>query len=578
MSLVPPTSINQLLETHERDVRPLAEIELQAALRRALASAGELSLEHKRGAWAEVAAFHFAPADGEDRAPWGSYFRPIRTAVNKEGQTVHSPNAGDIDETILKYWEWRANTTPHPLLRARYADLVWEFGQRSQAERTNLQFAWLAFDAYLDTVQQYLVEHEPQAWRFIHRAFEIAVHINDRARVARAKSALFAYTREQVRRGQLSMWWKPDEIAFGHGEIELTAGETQELLVGLENALTRSSNFDNREHYDPWQALEAADRLIRHRQRLEQPRQAMRTLRVAGGAIEKAAEVSSAKLAIGWLEELLRRYRQLGMQAEAENVEATIAKRRGEDALAAVDGAGAQSAAANSTEAAERGTGSSLEDALARLVQSFLIKEDALAAAAQSSDFGAPEGQTAHREFSARTIQAAAEMLAQNSPILLASLDRIRQRHGLDPTQLISVLGQSALFAPTRRRFLQDAAAAWLAGDWVKAIYLFVPEVDLALRDLLAGLGASVTRVRAGGRSEQVDMQEVLNSPALQSHLPRNVRLHLIALYCDSSGWNLRAKLVQGLVSYDELDQGLSNWVVHSALLVGSLKPSKGSP
>lgn len=565
MSLYPPQTISALFSAHEAEVRPIAEIELQAALRRALESAGDMSREARRGAWAEVAAFHFVPAEGEDRSPWGKYFKPIRSGVNKEGQTVHSPNADDIDPPVLEYWEMRASTCPHPLLKARYADLLWEFGQGAAGAQNQVHFAWLAIDSYLDTVLQYLIEHEPQAWRFLERAFQLAISIGDRARVQRSKAALFAFLREQQRRNQLSMWWKADQIAIAHGDIELSAGETQELLVGLEAALARHSNIEDRERYDPWQALEAADRLIRHRQRLEQPRQAVRTMRAAGQALERAAHSANAKLAIGWLEEVLRRYRELGMLDEAGRVEQLIEKRRAElPDPAAGPGAGAGGA----TQLPDRAAASTLDDALIRLTQSFLVKADALPPTAGLSD-GSGAGTS---EFAPRLTQAAAEWMTQHSDLLSASLDRIRQRHGLDTPQLVTHLGQSPLFALARRRFLQDAASAWLGGDPLKAIYLLVPEIEAALRELLASHGVSTQYLRPDGRTEPLPLSDVLNSRALVETIERSQRLHLVSLLCDPSGWNIRTRIARGTASYAELDASLANWLIHGVLLVASLR------
>jgi hypothetical protein len=566
MSLYPPESISALLMSHEAEIRPVAEIELQAALRRALTSAGEMSREAKRGAWAEVAAFHFVPAEGDDRSPWGKYFKPIKSGFNKEGKAVHSPNADDIDTPVLEYWEMRASTSPHPLLKARYADLLWEFGQEAAGTQNHVHFAWLAIDSYLDTVLQYLIEHEPQAWRFLDRAFQLAVSIGDRNRVQRAKSALFAFLREQQRRNQLSMWWRADEIAVAHGDIGLTATETQELLVSLESALARHSDPEDRERYDPWQALEAADRLIRHRRRLEQPRQAVRTMRAAGQALEKAAHSANPKLAIGWLEEVLRRYRELGMLEEATRAELLIQKREAE--LQASSGA-PSAAAVGATNLPDRAAAGTLEDALARLTQSFLVKADALPAVSSQTDTGAP-GVT---DFAPRLAQSAAEWMAQHSDLLNASIDRIRQRHGLDSPQLVSHLGQSPLFALARRRFLQDAAGAWLGGDPVKAIYLMIPEIEAALRELLASHGATTQRVRPDGRSEPLELAEVLSARSLVESVDRSKRLHLVALFCDPSGWNIRTKVARGTTTYAELDLSLANWIVHSALLVASLRP-----
>jgi hypothetical protein len=574
MSLIIPPAIHDALVVYEANPVPIAEIELQAALRRAMSkTAADLTRDERRGAWAEVAAFHFVPADGADREPWGSYFKPIRTGRNEQGLPMYSPNADDIDPEILEYWEIRASLTQHPLLRARYADLVWEFGRLALGAKANTGFAWVAADAYLTTVERRLVEHEAQAWRFIDRALEIAIRLDDLGRVRRAKSVLFKFFRAQQETGQLTMWWKPDEISFGHDKLELSAAEVQEVLLTLEASLARFSDPKRPDQFDPQQTLAAADRLIRHRKRLDQPRQAVRVMKLAGAAVEAAAGQVSPLQAVGWLEDLLRRYRELAMTEEITRAERQLEAIRRATQLDAVAPLPEDSVAdpASSSHWLEKLTFGTLPEVLHRIGLAFVVRgEGPLGSAEAPAKVAALP---ADSDISGQAVLNAVANLTQKSPLLSAALRRLLERHSTNVTTVLGFIQSSGYFEASRRRFLEEGLQGWLGGDPVKAIYLLVPEVEAGLRMILAALGQPVTRSLINGRVEMLEMAAILESRTFRMQIDRNIRLHLAALYCEPSGLNLQTKISRAIASSDQLGTELANWVVHSLLLVASIQP-----
>jgi hypothetical protein len=541
-----------------------------------MTKANDLSRDERRGAWAEVAAFHFVPADGPDREPWGSYFKPIRTGRTSEGLPTYSPNADDIDPEILEYWEIRASLTQHPLLRARYADLVWEFGRLALGAKANTGFAWVAADSYLITVERRLVEHEAQAWRFIDRALEIAIRLHDQGRVRRAKTVLFEFFRAQQEAGRLTMWWKPDEISFGHENLELSAAEVQEVLVTLEASVARFSDPKRPDQFDPEQTLAAADRLIRHRIRLDQPRQAVRVMKAAGAAVEGAAAQASPLQAAGWLEDLLRRYRELSMAEEIGRVEALLESlRRGPQAGPSVSSAQPQPDPNVSSTWIERLTTGSVPEVLHRVALSFVMREE-ISGGESAADPARDPRIAGIADLSGRAVQSAVSSITQKSNLLGAVLRRLVDGQSATIPALLGFLHNSIYFDAPRRRFLEEGLRGWLGGDPIKAVFILIPEIEAALRLVVMSMGEPVTRPLANGRAAPLQMVDILDNRAFCVQVDRNIRLHFAALYCDPSGLNLQGKISHGMANFDQLGPDIANWVIHSLLMVATISP--GSP
>ncbi len=73
-------------------------------------------------------------------------------------------------------------------------------------------------------------------------------------------------------------------------------------------------------------------------------------------------------------------------------------------------------------------------------------------------------------------------------------------------------------------------------------------------------------------------MGAVLSHKSFVASFPSDFRFHLRALYTDPRGINLRNQVAHGLAPHALLGRGLGNWVVHSLLLLGSLRASEPPP
>jgi lysyl-tRNA synthetase class 1 len=134
MGLIVPTAVEKALKAADESSGPLAESALWSAQMKAAPDPKIASLEERRGAFAEVAAWRFMrPHGGSETEPWGIYWGPLAGGILKDGTPFHQPDVAQVDEEILSHWIRRAETSRHPVIRARYADLAWEIGRSSRA-------------------------------------------------------------------------------------------------------------------------------------------------------------------------------------------------------------------------------------------------------------------------------------------------------------------------------------------------------------------------------------------------------------------------------------------------------------
>jgi hypothetical protein len=111
----------------------------------------EETFERLKWEWMAAA---FLPEDPHSAEHWGTYFGPMRVMPDPEGRWTESPSIQSVDESVLTYWLARAHETKNPQLRARYADLVWDLGDKVAKYTRPIEALRLAVDGYLEATRE----------------------------------------------------------------------------------------------------------------------------------------------------------------------------------------------------------------------------------------------------------------------------------------------------------------------------------------------------------------------------------------------------------------------------------------
>jgi len=606
VGLIVSNALEEVLKQADESAGPLVEHNLWSAQMKAAPDPKTATLEERRGAFAEIAAWRFQrPHGGAETEPWGIYWGPLSSGTYDNGKTFHDPDLANVDDEILAHWISRAETTKHPVVRARHADLAWEIGRylrRPSKDRQNspkspitsdipVTMAQIAIDGYLNAVERGLAEDEYYSWAYLDRSIGLAISLNDKARAVRAKEVLFDYHRKRASAGGRFHWARFNDLTEGRSKaLGLDDADHKEIVDSLESALALHSDIANKQDFDPHQAMDAADRLIR---RLGNDQEGIRrVVKLAAGAFEEAAKGADGLLATAWLEPLIPRYRNAGLVEDAARVEQTI-RGRAEQARSEMKRV---SVPLNISQGeldkwADAVIGATFQQALGSLALHFMMREENIQKNLQQMMDKAPlvsmltanvmgaEGFTeatigsVQDDLEGRAIQHAADSFNWNASFLYFVLNRAKEKYGFDLDAMVAHINQAPFFAPGREPLLREGLTAWLAEDPVKAIHVLVPQVEAACRDLLAALGAPVMRhePKTGG-FEVLGMGAVISHPAFRKGVPQDIRFHLKALYCDPRGINLRNHLAHGMAHIGILGMGVANWVVHSILLLAILR------
>jgi hypothetical protein len=524
----------------------------------------------------------------------------------------HDPDVADVDDGTILEWSRLGQDLKHPVIRARYADLAWEIARfrddrarddqkTARPIRPAVANARMAIDAYLDAIELGLTQEVFDGGRYAWRAIELAASIRDEERLRRAKTITLAYWHTCERGDAGYPFWLFDNILWEERKVlALTAAEQADAVAALERVLALRADASDPKRFDPHSAQDAADRLGRWRQLVGENADALRAAETAGLAMETAAKGVPSLSAITILEGQATRYRLAGDEAAATRVEQEIRRRapeakgelkRLETRYEIPDG--------ELKAWADQVAGDTFEEGIPRLVGANLISKQRCEAAvleiAESSPlqahipiqimrddgFSSALIGSVKKDLDGRAIHHGANFLANSAPFLHVSLARFREKHAVDLERLVSWLKLSPLFPEPRLKLVTEGLAAWFAEDWVKAIHVLIPQVEAAVRDLLAKLGGSVMRPdRHHGGFQAIGLGEAVRDEMFRAKVPDAMRFHLQVLLHDPRGINLRNSLAHGFAAPELFDRGLGNWMVHLVLMLGVLRlgPNEDHP
>jgi lysyl-tRNA synthetase class 1 len=280
-----------------------------------------LSEKEIKAARAECWAFQFRPHRPGQQSRWKTHFGPC---IDDKDLLV--PDVARIDSPIIDYWAVRMLKTKHPLLRARYADLVWDLSKAAVGRKPSIEAARIAADSYASSAALAEAYNAPLAFERAERGLVLALSIGDQSRLAVARDALF----ELSKRINTPIGWAVIfDIWERHEKVAIPIEQEKALLVGLEGYVERVNK--DPAGCEPLPALHLAARLVRSYERLDRRPDADRVVLAICQSIERRAASAKHAVAHAWLDEVFRFYRVNGLDGEAERVQIE-ARKRGEQA------------------------------------------------------------------------------------------------------------------------------------------------------------------------------------------------------------------------------------------------------
>lgn len=584
----------ELQSVFERfDEKPLARHDVSVAIRSVVderRKAGEaLGVELQ----AEAMAFDFC--EDYQNNHWGTYYGPQMIAPCEGGYTEW-PSIQSVTPPTLHYWIQRSAEARHPVLKARYADLVWDLSFKINGKRASIACAHTAIDGYTKAIASSQYQHQGEAVTCAKRALALALTLGDKARIEAIRDAILALDAAQ----------SPDNggagIAFdlliGKKHLLLPADTSARIIGGEERALAHGVENAEKEEGFPFSVDRTAARLAAHYRSRQKYADVKRVGELWARAKIAMAKRAAPMLGAAWLRDVQAKLNEFGCTDEAEAVSLALrdlGKKSMEQMVEHTDRIEIPKKELDDwTDAMLAGE---LEDVLARLVNWFIpdpdeiekeVRELATTAPLMSfltmSQVDADGRQVAeigslNDDLEGRVIQHMGNNLRHWGPFLHHLVPQMLTRHKITAETLLEEVSKSPLFEKNRASIVRRGLVACLTGDHVVAAHILIPQIEHALRLLAVGTGGSA--YKPNRRSAGIQLKtfgDLLSDEGAVRVLGERGTLYLRVLFTDPRGWNLRNDLLHGIINPDQLGWGSTERVLHVILLLGSLRADAKEP
>lgn len=533
----------------------------------------------------EALAFNFLESYANNKNTWGSHFGPMMVFRGDDGRTVENPSLKQIDTAAMSYWQQRAKATTNPLLKARYAGLVWELSEVATGDKPNHVMARLYCDAILNIADRKLHQYEVDVIKKLGRALSVAISLNDQALIEKAKQTIVKFEREVGEDSKPGLWGFSFDLLVGSRKIQLSSEEESAVINALEERLQRLKGGD------PWRCESAAGRLARYYRGRGLDAECSRVIRDLGSTFESAAENAVPLAASSRLEHMYQVYRQFNLMADAERV-ASMIRELGPKVLSDMKPLSHMEEIPREkfdayVESIVEGT---LDEAFARIAIRYIERRDAVEKQLRELSKQAPlsflftkqlmdhQGRVVATVGSleddpdGHVVSQMSQNMGISSVFLKAVLDRAVTKFSVSEDELVSYLYLSPLFADEQRKILMAATHAYLQKDFLVAIHLYVPQIEAAIRNLVELTGGGVLKPREGGGFHLRTLDELLRTEQVNKALGEDVALYFRVVLTDQRGWNIRNDVCHGLFPHQKASGVVVDRLLHILMVLAQLR------
>lgn len=537
----------------------------------------------------EWTAFKLQPNDSDHT--FGGYFGPQVTMADAQGNPVYIPALSDITPDAVLYWEQRYNkTATNPLMRMRYAALVWDFKKRIVNADYDKDLYRVYVDSMLEVCNNDLESHPVVTTTVLERLFSIAK--GNPADLAKTKDALRDFEARKATDKTVRLW-ACQFLLMTQNKKCFTQGEIDSLVTSHEDRLKRLIAPDAKGKIDVWTVDAQCNILADYYNRCQQKEDVRRVLKVLEQAHKQCFDPNNPLQSMGILEQLHHKFAHFGLKNEADALTAEIQ---------------AMGAPASKTlqqhkyefeipkevfDQADELFGTkapSDEERWSNFIFQFIPckaeEEKSLAEAAKYSpltymtatnmmDFkGRPQSVIGSydKDPEGNLVMHITQHLNFSIHFLGIAIAKMREAGLMTPDRIMSdIIEPSPLYEEASYSVIRQALEFMFNDQPVLACHLLVPQIECAIRNLVENAGFSVIkpqkRVEKG--FQLITLDDLLRKEPVEKAFTTDGALYLRLVLTDQRSLNIRNELCHGILPPDSFGSGVAARLLHVLVMIG---------
>lgn len=536
----------------------------------------------------EQMAFAFSEIYQERYPKWNTYFRPIFSWTTKDGKIYEYPSIQEITPEIVSYWGKRCKESKHPVFKARYSNLVWDFSENIKEEKPHYSIAQIFIDSVIEIAEKDL-QDSVYVIRKLERALSLALSINDKERINKLIDAIINYEEKVAEDNKPGLWGFSYKLLLKNKKVQINENKEQKIIKDLEKRFERLLKGS-----DHWPAKSAVDLLADYYFRNEKSTKAKNILLKLGTMIQQQADKALPLVASAWLEELYHLYLQYGLKNEADKVSIKIKemgeKSKSEFKRIEVTMEIPKEKIEKFINVINELTEGDLKTALTKIALYYIPRKDEVIQQLKNLSQKAPisflvtqkildkEGRPIAtigplgEDIDGHIVLQLSQNMQINSFLLHETLKALINKFNLDTESIINYLYESPIFDEKRRGFFTQSIKAYLRNDYLVALHILIPQIEALIRNLAEKIGLPLLKPSRSGGFNYKTLDDLLREKEISNTLTEDMCLYFRILFTDQRGWNLRNNICHGISQIMDFDQITADRVFHALLCLSLVK------
>lgn len=522
-----------------------------------------------------------------------SYFKPFYLS----GEII-VPKLEDVSLEAIQYWIRRAESTENVVLKARYADLVWNFNQLYQSELEKpYRFAILAIDSYLEIVVNRIIDKQLIMNEYLLRALELAKKLNLKDKTSDIQ-AIMILVENQIDEDELIGLWgfSFDELILKKSTItEVQENEIIQLIhKRLERLIGKSESEDLEEDY--WNAIEYGIRKLAKYYFLKSNTETVLELLTA---LESVIENSNSQF-------LVKDYRYKRLYDLHQEVQVTSENSR---LLSKIEEASKESLQALQSISSEYSLpkkeidqfvdsfiSENIESDMTLIASRFIPKIDEYEKRLmerESEGFGflheifdhVPinrDGMPMTRlDLSIKENRIANEInigIPIQARFLGFILPKFIEAHNLTPEKFAEQLSDTPVHSKEYTTFLVSGLNSYFNKDYIAMIHILIPYIEATLRNIVNAIGLNTYKPNKKGGYDAILLGDILSIDQMKNEvLGEDIHFYLKLVLNEARGLNLRNVVAHGLGTPSMFNEANANVIIHILIILSCVKSEPSS-
>ena len=538
---------------------------------------------------AEIMAFQFME-NNRNGSNWGTYFGSFARFPQEDGSLVEIPSIKYIKGDIINYWRNRVNQTTNAVLIARYSGLVWDLSTQITSAKPSHEIAILYIKSLIKIVENRL-QNGIDLIRKIKRAISVAISINNKELIDKSKNVMLALEDEIGENNKPGLWGFSFDSLINNSKSLLTKKEQATIIQKLEQRLIEVTSKDE---LNTWASECIINRLAPYYRKKNKIDDAQRVLRIHGHAVNDIKEYSMLIQYQGAIKDLQKLYSEYGMKQESDKLLRKI-KEIGTKVLDEMQLI--TSEVQISKEEIDKIiipiTTGTKKEVFYKLIHFFTPQIDLVTQSLNelakkhvlSNLFGKSIVDETGREIAnigtldedliGNILHYISQDFQYNSFYMNKIFNRLINDLNYNADDFMNFIKDSAIISESRVDVIRKGVQAYFDNDFVVCEHLLIPQIETSIRNLIEQNGGILLEPSSLNAFQLKTFNKLILDDIVKYSLGEDLQIYFRALYTDSRGWNLRNKICHGLSEPNSSNRTTSERVLHSILIIGTLRRIK---